>query len=319
MSRPPATVAGVSAIDLEEPGAALPAADAHGHHAPLGLPAPAFLQDVAGQASAGHAEGMADRDRAAVDVVFRRIDLEPIAAVQALAGERLVQLPDIDVVDLEAMPLQKFWHGEHRANTHLIRLATRDRPGHEAAHRLDAALLGILGFHQHNRGGTVGKLACIPGGNVFARSLDRFELGEAYHRRVRTVALVPSDNIVDDAFRLCRLVDDLHLGLHRDDFVLELVGLLGGRHAALRFKRILVLIFAAHLVTFGNDVSSIDHGHVDVGRIFEQLGILRLLRDAADGCGNALDAACDDAIGTIGTNAVRGHRDGLQTGGAEAI
>src|SRR6516165_12514137 len=69
MSRPSATVAGVSAIDLEEPGAALPAADAHGHHAPLGPAAPTFLQDVAGQASAGHAEGMADRDRAAVDVV----------------------------------------------------------------------------------------------------------------------------------------------------------------------------------------------------------------------------------------------------------
>src|ERR1700726_1941003 len=49
---------GASAIDLEQPGAALPAADAHRDDAPLRLAAAAFLQDVAGQAGAGHAEGM---------------------------------------------------------------------------------------------------------------------------------------------------------------------------------------------------------------------------------------------------------------------
>src|SRR5215469_11559930 len=71
------------AIDLEQPGAALPAADAHRHHAPFGLAAAAFLQNVAGQPRAGHAEGMANRDRAAIDVVFRRIDAELVAAIQA--------------------------------------------------------------------------------------------------------------------------------------------------------------------------------------------------------------------------------------------
>src|SRR5437899_11793129 len=95
-------------IDLEQAGAALAAADAHGHHAPLGLAPAAFLEDVAGQTRAGHAEGMTDRDRAAVDVVFFGIDAELVARIEALAGERLVQLPEIDVVDLEAMPLQQF-------------------------------------------------------------------------------------------------------------------------------------------------------------------------------------------------------------------
>src|SRR5262245_16066268 len=59
-----------SAINLEQPGAALPAADAHRHHAPFGLATAAFLQNVASEPRAGHAEGMADRDRAAIDVVF---------------------------------------------------------------------------------------------------------------------------------------------------------------------------------------------------------------------------------------------------------
>src|SRR5258707_8106758 len=39
---------GETLVDLEQAGAALAAADAHGHHAPLGAAALAFLQDVAG-------------------------------------------------------------------------------------------------------------------------------------------------------------------------------------------------------------------------------------------------------------------------------
>src|SRR5215472_13401787 len=83
-------------INLEQARAALAAADAHGHDAPLGLAAVAFLQDVAGEPRAGHAEGMADRDRAAVDVVLLGIDAELVARIEALAGKGLVQFPDID-------------------------------------------------------------------------------------------------------------------------------------------------------------------------------------------------------------------------------
>src|SRR3974390_1577592 len=64
-------------VDLEQAGAALAAADAHGHHAPLGLAAVAFLQDVAGEPRAGHAAGMADPNRAAIDVVLCGGDAEP--------------------------------------------------------------------------------------------------------------------------------------------------------------------------------------------------------------------------------------------------
>src|SRR5437867_731423 len=79
-----------------------------------------FLQDVAGETRAGHAEGMADRDRAAVDVVLLGVDAELVARIQALASEGFVQLPEIDVVDLEAMALQQFWHGVDRADAHLV-------------------------------------------------------------------------------------------------------------------------------------------------------------------------------------------------------
>src|ERR1051325_6070662 len=52
------------AVDLEQPGAALAAADAHRHHAPLRLATTSFLQQMAGETRTGHAEGMTDRDRA---------------------------------------------------------------------------------------------------------------------------------------------------------------------------------------------------------------------------------------------------------------
>src|SRR5450631_3219730 len=114
-----------SAIDFKQPGAALAAADAHGDDAPFGLAPAALLQDVAGQPRAGHAEGMADRDRAAVDVVLVGIDAELVARIQALAGEGLVEFPQIDIPHLEAVALQQFWHREHRADAHLVRFTAR--------------------------------------------------------------------------------------------------------------------------------------------------------------------------------------------------
>src|SRR6476659_11094189 len=123
-----------SAVDLKQACAALAATDAHGDDAPLGLAPASFLQDVAGEPRAGHAEGMTDGDRAAVDVVLLGIDAELVARIEALAGEGLVQFPDVDVVDLQPMTLQQLRHGVDRADAHLVRLATRSSPGDEAAH-----------------------------------------------------------------------------------------------------------------------------------------------------------------------------------------
>src|SRR6476620_12782833 len=148
-----------SAIDLEQSRAALAAADAHGDDAPLGLAATSLLQDVAGQSRAGHAEGVADRDRAAVDVVLLGIDAELVAGIETLAGKGLVELPDVDIVDLQAVALQQFRHGVDRAEAHLVRLAAGGGPGDEAAKRIEPALLGVLGFHQHDGGGAVRQLA----------------------------------------------------------------------------------------------------------------------------------------------------------------
>ena len=222
-------------------------------------------------------------------------------------------------LDLEAVALQQLRHRENRADAHLVRLAARRRPGNETAERLQAALFRVLGFHQHDGGGAVRQLAGVAGGDVFAGTLHRFELGEAFHRGLGPVALVAVDRVVDDALGLGRLVDHLHFGLHRDDFVLELVGLLRGRHAALQFQRVFILVFAAELVALGDDIGGVDHRHEDVGRSLEQVRVDHFLGQGAAGHRNAFDPAGDDAIGAVRADRVGGHRDGLQARRAEAV
>ena len=180
-------------------------------------------------------------------------------------------------------------HGEHRADAHFVGLAAGDGPARERAQRLQAAAFGFLGFHQHHGGGAVGELAGVAGGDELAGALHRLELGEALERGVGAIALVAIDHVVDDAFFLRLLVDHLHLGLHRDDLVPELAGLLGGGHAALRFQRIFVLVFAAELVALGDDVGGVDHRHPEIGI---HLGQPRLFPAAAAALiGDGLDAA----------------------------
>src|SRR6059036_1806096 len=91
---------GALAVDFKQACAALATADAHSNDAPLGLAPTTLLQDVAGEPRAGHAEGMTDRDRAAIDVVLLGIDAELVARIETLAGEGLVEFPEIDIVDL---------------------------------------------------------------------------------------------------------------------------------------------------------------------------------------------------------------------------
>src|SRR5260370_36130112 len=96
-----------SVDDFKQTRRAHAATDAHGHHAVFRLAPPALDQEVAGQPGPGHAIGMADRDRAAIDVELVGIDAELVAAIDHLNRIGLVELPEVDIVDLEAVPLQQ--------------------------------------------------------------------------------------------------------------------------------------------------------------------------------------------------------------------
>src|SRR5438034_1082537 len=105
--------------DFEETGRTHATADAHGHDHPAHTAATTFEQRVPDETATGHAVGVADRDATAVDVELVGIDLERVAAVDDLAGERLVQFPEADVLDREPGVREQLRHGGYRADAHL--------------------------------------------------------------------------------------------------------------------------------------------------------------------------------------------------------
>ena len=109
----------------------------------------ALDQSVADHARARHPIGMADGDRTAIDIIPLGIDAEPVSAIESLNGERLVELPQTDVVDLEPMLLQQLRHREDRTNSHLVRSAAGDRNPTIGAEWLQPTALSLPGFHQH--------------------------------------------------------------------------------------------------------------------------------------------------------------------------
>src|SRR5215468_6329756 len=92
---------------FEETRGALASADAHRHHAVLRLAAEHLVGNGADHARAGHAEGVADGDRAAVGIELVHGDAELVLAVEHLRGEGLVQLPHADVFYLAAGALEQ--------------------------------------------------------------------------------------------------------------------------------------------------------------------------------------------------------------------
>src|SRR6185369_7964400 len=106
----PAMTPDANSVNLEQPRRAHPAADAHGDDRMPGAAPLAFDQDMPRHARAAHAERMADGDRATVHVELLHRDAEPVAAVEHLAGECLVQFPQVDVIHRLAGAGQQLRH-----------------------------------------------------------------------------------------------------------------------------------------------------------------------------------------------------------------
>src|ERR1700733_3042615 len=171
--------------NLEQPGGAHAAADAHGYDRKLGLAAPALDQGVTGETRAGHAIGMADRDRAAIDVDLFRIDSQFVAPIDHLHREGLVQFPQIYVVDLETVAFEQARHREHRTDAHLIRLAAGRNKAAEDAERLEATPGRFLVAHDHGRAGAIRQLAGVAGCDGEAFAAHRLEARKTLGRRIR--------------------------------------------------------------------------------------------------------------------------------------
>src|SRR5215813_13030108 len=110
---------------LEQRGRALSATDAHGNDAAARVASTELGHEGRGELGAGAAELtatlMAERDRAAVDVQAIGGDLQLALAINRLAGERLVELDDVDVADAEAGLGEELAHRGNGADAHDLR------------------------------------------------------------------------------------------------------------------------------------------------------------------------------------------------------
>src|SRR2546427_1322573 len=115
-----------SSVDnFEQSRGAHAAANTHCNNSILGVAPAALDQGMAGHSRAGHAVRMTDCDRSAIDIQLFRVDPELVAAIDHLHRKRLIQLPQIDIIDLKSVTLEKPGHGVNRPHPHFVRLAAR--------------------------------------------------------------------------------------------------------------------------------------------------------------------------------------------------
>jgi hypothetical protein len=112
--------------------------------------------------------GMADGDAAAVDVELVRIDAQLLLAIDGLAGERLVDLEQADIVNASARRASAAW-GSRRPGRCPFRpaAACHLEPAIDAKHRQPFLLRGGQ-IHHHLRRCAIGQLRGIAGRDVLA-------------------------------------------------------------------------------------------------------------------------------------------------------
>src|SRR4051794_34231478 len=136
---------------------------------------------------------MAERDRAAVDVHALRVEPELADDHEALRRERLVQLDEIDVRDVDPGALEELAHGGDRSDAHHARVDPGNRAPRESPERLHSKLLRALLTRDHERSGPVVDTARITRGDGTALAKRRLEVGELVGARFRPRMLVADD------------------------------------------------------------------------------------------------------------------------------
>src|SRR5262245_12761173 len=97
----------IGLLSLEKHGHPHTSRNAERRDTPLRPPPAQLMEQGRGDARAGGADGMSERDRAAVDVDAAEIEREVPGTGDDLGGERLVQLDQIDVRQPELRLVEK--------------------------------------------------------------------------------------------------------------------------------------------------------------------------------------------------------------------
>src|SRR5690606_485859 len=120
------------------------------------------------QAGAGHAQGVAQGDRAAVGVDPGVVVLDTQFAHdgQALGGEGFVQFDDVDLIDGQALLVQQLAYRRYRADAHDARLDAGGGHAEDSGDRLEAVFLHRIGTGDQHGSGAVVDAGGVAGGNA---------------------------------------------------------------------------------------------------------------------------------------------------------
>src|SRR5215207_2109550 len=238
-----------AALPLDAHGDAHAAADAQRRETLLGVAAAHLVEERDQDAGARGADRMADGDCAAVDVHDLRVPAHVLVDGERLRREGLVRLDEVEVLDLPAGPLERLARGRDRAGAHDRRIDAGGRPGGDAGERRQAALLRLLGRHQHHRGGAVVDAGRVAGRHRAILGEGGLQLADGLDRRAGADVLV----LVDDGVAFPGLDGEGR------DLVLEPAGLLRRLGLVLRGDGELVLVVARELPLRGDVLGRVAH------------------------------------------------------------
>jgi len=298
---------------FEQAGGTLAAADAHGDDGVAALAAFELVQRRGGELGAGAAERVAQRDGAAVDVELVGGDLEGVLDVDGLAGERFVELDQIDVAHRQARLCKQLANGGDGSDPHDGGIDPSRCEGAEIAQGLDAQLVGFCLAHHQRRGSAVTQRRRAAGGDGAFQRKGGSQLGEPLEGGTRAGQLV---GVEAEGRALSVFVTD---GIDRDDLIAKLVGFESGLGLHLRVIGEGVLILAADLELVGDVLGGDPHRGVRRRHALHQLRRSAQVKARHRHFAHGFDAASQhDVVLTKGDRA-GGDGDGLQAARAEPV
>src|SRR5690606_24539497 len=137
-------------------GGRFAAADAQGGDTAAAAPGAQRVYERDDDSRTGRADRVAQRTRAAVDVHFRVLEAEILHRGHGHAGDRLVDLVQVDVARAPPGALEKRPEGADRGGGEPRRLLRRARLPDDACEHRQAAAPRLALAHEDGRGGAVG-------------------------------------------------------------------------------------------------------------------------------------------------------------------
>lgn len=242
-------------------------ADAHARDADLLARAAQLRQQGADLPRAGAAEGVAKGNGAALWVDLGLWDAELVDAPDALAGKRLVDFVNVDIVEGDAGLAEDERDGGPRADAHEERLDADDARLHVLADDGLAEALGDAAAHEQHRGRAVADLARVAGVNAAVLCESRPDLAERGGRHALAHAVVARHA---DLALLVRL-GVRPLDRQRHNLLVEEARLLRLDRLCVRGRGELVLCAAGHAAVARHVFGQLAHGDAAVCRLLVRL------------------------------------------------